>query len=67
MSIDHAVLRFAGAMILLSVALTVWVSPMFVWFTLFIGANLIQSSFTGLCPAAFAFKLLGLQKGCAFK
>jgi hypothetical protein len=67
MSIDRSVLLFAGAMVLLSVALTVWVSPLFMWFTVFIGANLIQSSFTGFCPAASVFKALGAKKGCAFE
>lgn len=66
MTLDRAVLAFAGAMIFLSVALTLWVSPLFVWFTLFIGANLMQSAFTGFCPAAMVFKRLGLRPGCAF-
>ena len=67
MSLDSAVLRFAGVMVLLSVLLTVYVSPLFVWFTVFIGLNLIQSSFTGFCPAAMVFKALGVRKGCAFE
>lgn len=67
MSLDRSVLLFAGVMVLLSVALTLWVSTLFYWFTLFIGANLIQSSFTGFCPAAMAFKALGIRKGCAFE
>ena len=54
-------------MVLLSVALTQWVSPHFVWFTLFIGANLIQSALTGWCPAATVFKALGVKSGCAFR
>lgn len=66
MTVDTAVLRFAGVMVLLSVALTVWVSPLFVWFTVFIGANLLQSSFTGFCPAASIFRKLGARTGCAF-
>ena len=67
MSLDSAVLRFAGVMVLLSVVLTVWVSPLFVWFTVFIGLNLLQSSFTGFCPAAMVFRALGVKKGCAFE
>lgn len=59
--------RFAGVMVLLSVALTVWVSPLFVWFTVFIGLNLLQSSFTGFCPAAMIMKKFGIEAGCAFK
>jgi hypothetical protein len=67
MSIDRAVMLFAGVMVLLSVLLTAYVSPLFIWFTVFIGANLIQSSFTGFCPAAMAFKAMGYKKGCAFE
>lgn len=67
MSIDAAVLRFAGVMVLLSVVLTAYVSPLFVWFTVFIGLNLLQSSFTGFCPAAMVFRALGVKKGCAFE
>ncbi|MCU0827750.1 MAG: DUF2892 domain-containing protein [Tabrizicola sp.] len=67
MSLDAAVLRFAGVMVLLSVVLTAYVSPLFVWFTVFIGLNLIQSSFTGVCPAAMAFRAMGFKKGCAFE
>jgi hypothetical protein len=67
MSIDRAVLLFAGVMVLLSVLLTAFVSPLFVWFTVFIGANLIQSAFTGFCPAALAFKALGIKTGTAFQ
>ena len=66
MSLDRTVLAFAGVMVLLSVMLTVWVSPLFVWFTVFIGLNLLQSAFTGLCPAAFVFRKLGIKPGCAF-
>lgn len=67
MSLDTAVLRFAGVMVLLSVVLTVYVSPLFVWLTVFIGLNLLQSSFTGFCPAAMVFRALGVKTGCAFK
>lgn len=66
MSLDRSVLAFAGVMVLLSVVLTVAVSPLFVWFTVFIGANMLQSAFTGLCPAAFVFRKLGIKPGCAF-
>lgn len=66
MSLDRTILAFAGAMVLLSVVLTVWVSPHFVWFTVFIGANLLQSAFTGFCPAAAFFRKLGVKPGTAF-
>lgn len=67
MTLDRAVLAFAGAMILLSLALTLWVSPLWAWFTVFIAVNLIQSAFTGFCPAARVFKRFGLRQGCAFR
>lgn len=66
MTLDRSVLAFAGVMVLLSVVLTVWVSPLFVWFTVFIGLNLLQSAFTGFCPAAMIFKRFGIKPGCAF-
>jgi small-conductance mechanosensitive channel len=66
MSIDRAVLAFAGFMVLASLLLTHFVHAGFVWFTVFIGFNLIQSAFTGLCPAATLFRKLGIRPGPAF-
>lgn len=66
MSLDRMVIAFAGFMVLLSLALTLWVSPYFVWLTMFVGVNQIQSAFTGFCPAAMAFKSLGFKSGPAF-
>lgn len=65
MTIDLSVRAFAGFMVLLSVVLTVFVSPHFVWLTVCIGANLLQSSFTGFCPASMVFKKLGVKPRCA--
>ncbi|WP_406855446.1 DUF2892 domain-containing protein [Alsobacter sp. KACC 23698] len=67
MSIDRAVLVFAGCMVLLSAALVYFVSPWFLLFTTFIGVNMIQSAFTGFCPAALLFKGLGCRVGEAFR
>jgi hypothetical protein len=61
MTVDKAVRAFAGVMVLVSVALTYWLSPWFVLLTLFVGANLIQSSFTGFCPAEMFFRKIGLK------
>ena len=62
MSLEHAVEAFAGFMVLLSVVLTVWIHPLFVWLTVFVGVNLFQQSFTGFCPAAIVMrKLFGLK------
>ncbi|MCB1587826.1 MAG: DUF2892 domain-containing protein [Xanthomonadales bacterium] len=66
MNVDRAVLAFAGLMILISVALTWFVSPWGLLLTAFVGVNLIQSSFTGFCPAAMVFRKLGLRTGNAF-
>ncbi|MGV8830566.1 MAG: YgaP family membrane protein [Devosia sp.] len=66
MSIDRAVMVFAGTMVLVSVLLTAFVSQYFVWFTVFIGLNLIQSAFTRLCPAAWVFKALRFKSGNVF-
>ena len=67
MTLDRIVLLFAGVMTLAGVALTLWASPHFIWFLAFIGANLIQSAFTGICPAARAFKAMGFREGAAFR
>lgn len=65
LNVDRAVLRLAGVMVLLSVALVALVSPWCLLLTGFVGLNLLQSSFTGFCPAAIIFRKLGLPAGCA--
>ncbi|MBN8792595.1 MAG: DUF2892 domain-containing protein [Stenotrophomonas nitritireducens] len=67
MNLDRAVLAFAGVMILASLALAHFVSPLWLWLTVFVGANLLQASVTGFCPAALLFRRLGVPGGCAFK
>lgn len=66
MTLDHAVRAFAGSVLLVSLLLTYFVSPYFVWLTAFVGFNLIQSAFTGFCPAAIVFRKLGIKSGTAF-
>ncbi|MBX9945228.1 MAG: DUF2892 domain-containing protein [Reyranella sp.] len=66
MSIDRAVMAFAGVMILASLALSQLHSPYWLLLTAFAGANLLQASFTGFCPAAMVFKRLGCKAGTAF-
>jgi hypothetical protein len=61
MSIERGVTAFAGFMVLLSVLLAWLVHPAFVWLTVFVGANLVQSSFTGFCPAAKIMGKLGMK------
>jgi hypothetical protein len=67
MTIDRAVMAMAGTFILVTVALGYYHSPYWLLFTAFVGLNLLQSSFTGFCPAAMIFKKMGLKPGEAFK
>jgi hypothetical protein len=67
MNMDKLVLAFAGVMVLASLALAHYVSPQWLWLTAFVGANLLQASITGFCPAAKIFKALGAKEGCAFR
>jgi hypothetical protein len=66
MTIDRAVLVFAGFMILASVGLAHFVHPYWLALTVFVGLNLFQSAFTGFCPLALILKRLGMRPGCAF-
>lgn len=66
MNIDRAVFAMAGIMVLVSLLLAHFVSPLWLWLTAFVGANLLQSAFTGFCPAVTIFRKLGLDPGRAF-
>lgn len=66
MNIDKAVMRFAGVVVLVSLALGHYVHPNWLWLTAFVGANLLQASFTGFCPLAIILRKLGLRPGSAF-
>lgn len=66
MSIERIVFAVAGTFVLVSVLLGMYVNPLFLWFTVFVGANLLQSAFTGFCPLALILKKLGKQPGTAF-
>ena len=64
MTTERLVRVFAGAFVLVSLALGVEASPVFVsghflWFTAFVGANLLQSGFTRLCPLESILRKLG--------
>jgi hypothetical protein len=67
MNVDRAVLAFAGGLLLLSLALAWFFSAYWLLLTAFVGLNMLQSAFTGFCPAAIAFRKLGLKEGPAFK
>lgn len=60
MTLDRAIMAFAGVMVLVSVALTQLVSPWWWLLTAFVGLNLFQSAFTGFCPAGMVMKRLGI-------
>ena len=66
MSIDRIVLAVAGMMVLLSLLLAHFVSPYWYWFTAFVGANLLQSAFTGTCPLVLILRKAGVRSGAAF-
>ncbi len=71
MSIDRIVMAFAGTLVLISLALGASASPIFhnanwLWLTAFVGANILQSAFTGFCPLAMILKKMGAKPGAAF-
>ncbi len=63
MSTERLVLAFAGSFILISLILSQLFSPYWLLFTTFVGANLLQSAFTGFCPLAKILKALGAKPG----
>jgi hypothetical protein len=66
MTVERGVRLMAGVMVLLSVALTFYVSHYWMWFTVFIGLNLLQSALTNWCPAMSILRAIGLKDaGCA--
>lgn len=66
-SIDRIVLAFAGGATLLSLLLAHYHSANWLWFTAFVGANLLQSAFTGFCPLAKIVRGMGCKPGAAFE
>ena len=70
MTVERIVRIVAGFFVLLSLALGVQGSPLFVsanflWFTAFVGINLFQSGFTRLCPLDSILKRFGVKAGCS--
>jgi hypothetical protein len=70
MSVERLIRIFAGSFVLVSLALGVKESPLFVnanflWFTAFVGANLLQSGFTRFCPLEIVLKKLGVKQAAA--
>ncbi len=66
MTVERALRLTAGIFVLLTVALGYWVSPWWLLFTAFVGANLLQSGFSNWCPAMAIYRKLGLpDPSCA--
>lgn len=65
-TVDQWVLRIAGIFVLCSLALAELHSAYWLWFTAFVGVNLLQASFTGLCPLVAMLRRLGVKPGAAF-
>ncbi len=67
MSIDRIVLAFAGSVVLVSLGLAHLHSDWWLLLTAFVGANMLQSAFTGFCPLAIILKRMGARPGVAFR
>ncbi|MGB3117668.1 MAG: DUF2892 domain-containing protein [Verrucomicrobiales bacterium] len=63
MKIENAIRALAGTLILAGTALAQFENPNWRGLTIFVGANLLQSAFTGLCPAETILRKLGVGKG----
>jgi hypothetical protein len=67
MNIDRFVFAFAGSVILAGLLLAHYVSPWWLLLPAFVGLNMLQAAFTGLCPLAMILKKAGVKPGCAFE
>ena len=65
-NLDRTVLVFAASVILLSLVLSQLYSPLWLLLTAWVGVVMLQSAFTGFCPAAKLFKWFGVRPGSAF-
>ena len=63
MTIENGIRILAGTMMLLALTLGHFVNPNWYFLGVFVGVNLIQSAFTGFCPAAALLKKLGCKPG----
>jgi hypothetical protein len=65
MTVNQGLRAMAGFFVILSVALGYYLNPWFLAFTAFVGANLLQSAFTGWCPAMWMLKKAGFREESA--
>jgi hypothetical protein len=61
MTVERGVRLMAGVMVLLSLVLAHFFSPYWLWLTVFVGLNLLQSAFTNWCPGMNALRGMGLK------
>lgn len=61
MKVETAIIRFAGLLILVLSLLGLFVNSQFIWGSVIVSFMLLQSSYTGFCPAAMMFKRLGFN------
>ncbi len=66
MNLDRLVFTVAGIFVIASVLLSVFHSQYWLYFTAFVGLNMLQASFSGFCPLAVLLKKAGIQTGPAF-
>lgn len=62
MTVNQGLRAMAGFFVILGVALGYYMNPWFLAFTAFVGANLLQSAFTGWCPAMWMLKKAGFRE-----
>jgi hypothetical protein len=61
MTVERGVRLMAGVIVLVSLALAHYISPYWLWLTVFVGLNLLQSAFTNWCPATTILRTVGLK------
>jgi len=61
---EKIIRRFAGTFILISLVLAHYHSRYWLWFTAFVGFNLLQSTFTDFCPLELVLRKLGVGGSC---
>lgn len=61
MTIERALFLLSGIMVMITSLLAIFHSPNWTWFTLFIGFNVVQSTFTGFCPPGMLMKKMGMK------
>jgi len=61
MTIEKAILVLAGSVVMVSALLSIYHNHLWIWLTVFVGFNLVQSAFTGFCPPAILMKKMGMK------